>query len=145
MFGAFIAKRKVREEFSYFNSRDMRRFLEQWDEDAVFIYPGEVSASGVVTGKTAIQSWFSNLMNSGPSVHFTLKSIAVENILDVVGTNVICAEWDNAVTTRDHKEMTICGVSVIKTKKRKIVHVRDYVFDAEKLPVAWCETGGLAK
>lgn len=61
--------------------------------------PGEVSVSGTVTGKTAIQSWFRNLMNCGPSVHFTLQSVAVENILDFVGTNIVCAEWENAVTS----------------------------------------------
>lgn len=140
MIGSFIAKRKVREAFAYFNNRDMRRFFESWDEDAVFIYPGEVSVSGVVTGKTSIQSWFGNLMDCGPSVHFTLKNVAVENILDVVGTNVICAEWENAVTSRDKKKMTIYGVSVIRLRKGKIVHVRDYIFNAEELPDAWCET-----
>ena len=119
----------------------MQRFFESWDEDAVFIYPGEVSVSGTVTGKTAIQSWFKNLMNRGPSVHFTLQSVAVENILDVVGTNIICAEWENALTSRDENEMTVYGVSVIRLRKGKIVRVCDYIFNAEILPAAWCETG----
>lgn len=141
MIGSYIAKRKVREAFGYFNNRDIRKFLESWDEDAVFIYPGEVSVSGVVTGKTAIRSWFNNLINRGPAVHFTLKNIAVENILDVVGTNVVCAEWENAVTSRDKEEMIIYGVSVIRLTNRKIVHVRDYIFNTEELPVAWCEHG----
>lgn len=86
---------------------------------------GEVSVCGVVTGETSIRFWFANLMTSDPSVHFTLKSVAVENILDVVGTNVICAEWENAVTNRDKKVMTIHGVSVIRRKKKKIVYVHD--------------------
>jgi ketosteroid isomerase-like protein len=144
MIGSFIAKRKVREAFECFNNRDMHRFFELWDEDAVFIYPGEVSVSGVVTGKTAIQSWFNNLMDCGPSVHFTLKNVAVENILDIVGNNVICAEWENAVTSRDKKTLIIYGVSVIRLKNSKIVHIRDYIFNAEELPVAWCETASLA-
>lgn len=141
MIGSLIAKRKVRQAFDNFNNRDMQRFFESWDEDAVFIYPGEVSVSGTVTGKTAIQSWFRNLMNCGPSVHFTLQSIAVENILDVVGTNVVCVEWKNAVTSREENEMTVYGVSVIRLRKGKIVCVRDYIFNAEILPAAWCETG----
>jgi ketosteroid isomerase-like protein len=140
MIGALIAKRKVRAAFSYFNNRDIPRFLASWDEHAVFIYPGDVSASGIVTGKIDIESWFTHLMDAGPSVHFTLKSIAVENILDVVGTNVMCAEWENAVTNREGKKMVICGVSMIKLKRGKIIQVRDYIFNPEKLPLAWCET-----
>jgi len=141
MVGALVAKRKVRAAFSSFNDRDIPRFLASWDEDATFIYPGEVSVSGTVTGKTAIEAWFTHLMDSGPSVHFTLKILAVENVFDLVGTNVTCAEWENAVTNREGTKMVVCGVSVIRIKRGKITHVRDYIFDTDKLPLAWCEAG----
>ena len=141
MLGAFIAKKKVREAFSSFNDRDIPKFLESWADDAMFIYPGDVSASGTVKGKTAIEAWFTHLMDVGPSVHFTLKSITLENIFDVVGTNVMCAEWENLVTNRAGTKMVVHGVSVIKIKRGKITQVRDYIFDTGKLPLAWCETG----
>ena len=139
MFGALMAKRKVREVFRHFNNRDMQSFFKLWDDNAVFIYPGEVSASGVVEGKAAIEAWFDNLMNAGPFVHFTLKSIAVENPLDIAGSNVLSVEWENNVTTRDDKNILVHGVSVIRLAKGKVIRVRDYIFEAEKLPEAWCE------
>ncbi len=141
MVGALVAKRKVRAAFSSFNERDIPTFLASWDENATFIYPGDVSVSGTVTGRPAIEAWFTHLMDAGPFVHFTLKSISVENVFDVVGTNVTCAEWENAVTNREGTKMLVRGVSVIRIKRGKITHVRDYIFDTGKLPLAWCETG----
>jgi len=46
LIGALVAKRKVRAAFLSFNDRDIPTFLESWAEDANFVYPGGVSASG---------------------------------------------------------------------------------------------------
>jgi len=54
MLGALIAKQKVRSAFSYFNDRNMEKFLSFWADDALFIYPGDVSVSGTVKGRTVI-------------------------------------------------------------------------------------------
>lgn len=105
MLGAVIAKQKVRAAFSYFNDRDMEKFLSFWADDAMFTYPGEVSASGMVKGKIAIEGWFTHLMDAGPLIHFTLKSIALENIFDFAGTNVVSVEWENNVTNRAGTKM----------------------------------------
>jgi len=67
----------------------MEKFLSLWDDDAIFIYPGNVSASGINNGKGAVLTWFNNLLATGPSVHFSIKSICVSNIFDLIGTNVI--------------------------------------------------------
>jgi ketosteroid isomerase-like protein len=141
MLGALIAKKIVRSAFSYFNDRNMEKFLSLWDDNSIFIYPGKLSVSGTKKGKTAVSAWFSNLMDAGPSVHFSIKSICVENIFDLIGTNVITVEWDNSVTNRKGINILISGVSVIRIKKGKILKVCDYIFDPEKLPIAWCEEG----
>lgn len=73
MLGVIFAKRKVRSAFSYFNDRDMDKFLSMWDDDAIFTYPGNVSVSGMNEGKSAVSAWFQNLMDAGPSVHFSKK------------------------------------------------------------------------
>ena len=141
MLGALIAKQKVQSAFSYFNDRNMAKFLSIWDDNATFTYPGNISVSGTMKGKNAVSDWFNNLMNAGPSVHFTIKSICVENVFDIVGTNVIAVEWDNSVTNRKGKNLMVSGVSIIRIKKAKILNVRDYIFDLELLPIAWCEKG----
>lgn len=139
MLGALISKQKVRSAFSYFNDRNMDKFLSLWDDNAIFIYPGNVSVSGTNKGKGAVSAWFNNLMDAGPSVHFSIKSICVDNIFDLIGTNVITVEWDNSVTNRKGINILVSGVSVIRIKKGKILKVCDYIFDPEKLPIAWCE------
>ena len=139
MIGAFIAKQKVKSAFSYFNDGNMEKFLSLWSENATFTYPGNLSVSGTKEGKVAISNWFNNLMDAGPSVHFSLKSICVNNIFDMVGTNVIAVEWDNSVTNRKGLNMLVKGVSVVRIKFGKISEVCDYIFDLDKLPIAWCE------
>ncbi len=139
MLGAIFAKQKVRTAFSYFNDRNMDKFLSMWDDNAVFTYPGNVSVSGTNEGKRAVSAWFENLMNAGPSVHFAIKNICVSNIFDLIGTNVITVEWDNSVTNRKGNKMLVSGVSVVRIKKGKILEVCDYIFDPEKLRTAWCE------
>ncbi len=139
MLGALIAKQKVRSAFSYFNDRNMEKFLSLWSENATFTYPGNLSVSGTKVGKIAITDWFNNLMDAGPSVRFSLKSICVDNIFDIVGTNVVTAEWDNFTTNRNGIDYLVKGVSIIKIKMGKITEACDYIFDLESLPTVWCE------
>lgn len=80
-------------------------------------------------------------MDAGLSVHFSIKSICVENIFDIIGTNVITVEWDNFVTNRNGINLLVSGVSVIRVRKGRILKACDYIFDLEKLPIAWCEQG----
>jgi ketosteroid isomerase-like protein len=141
MSGALFAKQKVRSAFSYFNDRNMEKFLSLWDDNAIFTYPGNVSVSGTNKGKNAVSAWFDNLMDAGPSVHFSINSICVNNIFDLIGSNVITVEWDNSVTNRKGINMLVNGVSVIRIKKGRIRKVCDYIFDPEKLRIAWCEDG----
>ena len=137
--GPIIAKQKVREGFEYLNQRDIPKFLSLWDDGAIFIYPGNVRASGTMSGKQEVQKWFQHLMDEGPSVHFSIIRICVEDMADLTGANVIAVEWENTVTNRMGKSFLVHGVSVIKTKSGKITHVRDYISDAEKLSEVWDE------
>jgi ketosteroid isomerase-like protein len=139
MLGALFAKQIVRSAFSYFNDSNMEKFLSLWDDNATFTYPGNVSVSGTNEGKSAVSAWFNNLMDTGPSVNFSIKSICVNNIFDLIGSNIITVEWDNFVTNRKGTKILVSGVSVIRIKKGRIIKVCDYIFDPDKLRVAWCE------
>jgi ketosteroid isomerase-like protein len=55
MIGAFIAKKKVSSAFDALNRRDFSAFLSGWKDDCVFIYPGDISTSGKMEGKTSIE------------------------------------------------------------------------------------------
>ena len=55
--------------------------------------------SGTHVGKKEIKKWFQHLIKNGPKRTFYIKTIAVQNLYDVVGNNVVAVEWDNKVET----------------------------------------------
>ena len=138
MIGAIIAKMKVKSAFEALNQRDFPTFAATWRDDCVFIYPGDVKMSGRHEGKAAIEKWFKQFLDQFPKIHFTLRNICVDNILDFVGTNTVAVHWDVDLTNRDGKEIKNSGVTVINIKFGKALHVKDFFFDSnEVLKKAW--------
>jgi len=139
MIGAVIARKKVRASFECLNQRDLNTFLHNWAEDATFIYPGDLSVSGTMEGKSAIHEWFQKMMDQFPEINFTVKNVCVKNILAFSGTNVLAVEWDVALTNRNGTEFQNSGVTMITLKKGKAVEVRDYLHLSEASKQAWGE------
>jgi len=140
MIGALIAKSKVTSSYDLLNNRDINSFLANWSDDATFIYPGGTSAGGEFKGKEAIKEWFQKLLDQFPTFKNTPKNVCVKNVLDLVGTNVVTAEWDEDIITTDGTKVQLSGVTVITLKFGKATHVRDYIFNSdEELRQAWGE------
>lgn len=129
MIGAFIAKMKVRSAFEALNQRNFPAFSAAWSDDCVFIYPGDIEVSGKFEGKVAIEKWFKNFLEQFPKIKFTVKNICVDNVLDLVGTNVVAAHWDLDLTNRGGKEFQNSGVTVIEIKFGKALYVIDFLFN----------------
>ena len=140
MIGTIIAKKAVYNTYRYLNSRDLAAFLADWQEDATFTYPGNLSVSGEIKRKGAIIDWFTRFLDQFPKINIALKHVCLENPFDLSGTNVISAEYDNTVTNKDGHNFVYRGVSVITIKKGKTVSVRDYIFDLnDDFRSAWGE------
>jgi ketosteroid isomerase-like protein len=139
MIGALIAKSKVHNGFNLLNNRNVASFIANWTEDATFIYPGNISVSGEIKGKKAIEEWFGKMMAQFPQINFTVKHICVQNIFDVVGNNHIAVEWDIKLTNKDGKEIQNSGVTTLDIKMGKAVLVRDYMFNMEAVKEGWGE------
>ena len=140
MIGALIAKSKVTSSYDLLNNRDINSFLASWSDDATFIFPGGTSAGGEFKGKEAIKEWFQKLLDQFPTFKNTPKNVCVKNVLDLVGTNVVTAEWDEDMITTDGTKVQLSGVTVITLKFGKATHVRDYIFNSdEELRQAWSE------
>ena len=139
MIGAVIARKKVRASFECLNHRDLNTFLRTWAEDATFIYPGNLSVSGTMEGKSAIHEWFQKMLDQFPEINFTVKNVCVKNIFAFSGTNVLAAEWDVALTNRNGKDSQNSGITMITLKKGKAVEVRDYLHLGEASKQAWGE------
>jgi ketosteroid isomerase-like protein len=56
MIGAIIAKKAITASFDAMNRHNLSEFMSAWREDAVFIYPGDIHASGTFHRKDAIES-----------------------------------------------------------------------------------------
>jgi ketosteroid isomerase-like protein len=85
MIGALIAKAKITSSYDLLNNRDINRFLANWHDNAIWIYPGNISVSGEFRGKKAIEEWFQKMLNQFTSIKLTLKNVCVKNLLDFVG------------------------------------------------------------
>ena len=142
MIGAIIAKKKAHSGFASLNQRDLPTFLASWAENATFVYPGNLSVSGKTEGKKAIEEWFRKMMEQFPKVNFTLKNVFVQNIFDLIGTNVVAVEWDINLTNREGRDFQNSGVTIISIKNGKAISVSDYLFDAEAQKRAWGEEKG---
>jgi len=140
MIGALIIKRKVSSAFEALNRRDMSGFLSAWKDDALFVYHGNISASGEMEGRAAIENWFQRFLDQFPMVKFTLRNISVQSIFDFIGTNVVAAHWDVELTNRDGKEIQNSGVTIINIKRGKAFLVKDYLFNTgQEFREAWGE------
>ena len=140
MIGAWIAKRRSPVGYEAMNRHDLEAFLKNWVEEATFVYPGEVAASGTYSGKAAIRAWFQRFFEQFPIIRFTVKHVAVADLFDMVGNNVIATHWEVDVTNRDGFEGHNSGVSVVSLRRGKVVHAHDFIFDTgEVFQAAWGE------
>jgi ketosteroid isomerase-like protein len=76
MIGAIIGKRKVRSQYDYLNRHAIKAFMAGFAKDATFVYPGNVSASGEIKGKKAIEKWFHSIKDLPVSLKNTSSKVA---------------------------------------------------------------------
>jgi ketosteroid isomerase-like protein len=129
MIGALIARKAVAASLQAMNRRDMATFMSAWRDDGVFIYPGEISASGAFRGKAAVEGWFRNFFDQFPRIQFDIQDICVRNSFAFGGTNVVAAHWNIQLTNREGRAGQNSGVTVISIKGGKVFQVRDFIFD----------------
>jgi ketosteroid isomerase-like protein len=129
MIGAIIAKKAMVKAFQAMDSHDLKMFMSAWRDDAVFIYGGEIYASGTFEGKVAIESWFRKFFEQFPKIHFDIQDICVKNIFAVTGTNVVTVHWNIFLTNREGRVGQNSGVTVLNIESGKVARVKDFVFD----------------
>ncbi len=132
MIGAIIAKKSVRAGLEALNRRDVKSFMKSWAEDAVWMYPGNLSVSGSFRGKRAVWEWFENLMRQFPQLKFTVHSVSVSNVFDLAGNNTAAAHWDVALTNKDGHHLEYSGVTTLTIKKGKVAQGCDYLFAVDE-------------
>jgi ketosteroid isomerase-like protein len=140
MLGTVIAKAKVTASYAHLNNRDTKSFLAAWHEDATWLYPGTVSASGEFRGKAAIEEWFAKFLDQFPQLKVTPRSVCLESVFDLVGSNVVAVYWDEESTNKDGVHSRFSGVTLITLRFGKATRAQDFIFATdEELRKAWGE------
>jgi ketosteroid isomerase-like protein len=103
--------------------------MSAWRDDGVLIYPGEMWASGTFNGKPAVTEWCRKFFEQYPKIFFDVQQIAAKKIFALTGTNVFMVHWNIYLTNKIGREGQNSGVSVITLKGRKVIQVKDFVFD----------------
>jgi len=129
MIGALVAKKAIADAFNAMNRHDLPAFMSAWRDDGVFIYPGEIHASGTFKGKSAVEGWFRNFFDQFPKIQFDVQDICVRNIFAFTGTNVIAVHWNIQLTNREGRIGQNSGISLISIKSGKVVLTKDFIFD----------------
>ena len=129
MIGAILAKRGVAGGYDAMNRRDLPAMMADWHEDAKFIYPGDVPASGTFKGKSVIEAWFRRYFEQFQDVNFEVLDICVRDIFDLIGNNVIIGHWNVQVTSQEGQTGGWSGVSIFTLQRGKVIDLKDIIFD----------------
>ncbi len=144
MIGALIAQRAARAVFDAMNHRDLNRVMHGVADDAVLEIPGHSPASGRFEGRPQIEAWFRRWWDEASFLQFTVRHVAVTNVLAVGGTNVLLVEWDAVERNREGRSYRFNGISRLSVKAGKVVQVREYFFDPDLLTEFWAGVSGPA-
>lgn len=139
MLGAMLIQRKAQAGFEQLNRRDLPSYLRDWEEEAVFIYPGNISVSGEQHGKAKVEKWWLHFFDHFPSSRFTSRGIYLKRPLSLWPSNELMVHWEVQVANRQGREFRNSGVSFVQVVNGKIIYFKDYIFDLETLVEAWRE------
>jgi ketosteroid isomerase-like protein len=140
MIGALLAKRMVPAAFEATNRHDIEAVLKDYSEDIILVYPGDVSASGTYRGKDEVRAFLQRWFEQFRSVRFTIKSVGVSNLFDMIGNNVVAIEHEVDVVNRDGLEFQNSGVTIATVRRGKAVYTQGYFSDTgENLRAIWGE------
>lgn len=137
MIGAFLAKKAARDAFAAMNRHDLDAFMAGWGRNAVFEFPGSSVLAGRYQGTAEIRAWFQRWWDRFPTTRFTLRSVSVDQIMALGGTNTIHVEWDLDETDHDGRNFHVSGVTALRARAGKVDEVRDYIFNPEVIAEAW--------
>lgn len=129
MIGAIIAKQKTREKFAARNRGDIDTFLDNWAEDATFIFPGQSEMSGTFHGMSEIRPWFKQFRQQFPQVNFEIKQIFVGRIWAIGATNELAVQWNTTLWNQDNQKMQGQGVTIVHLQKGQLVLAHEFIFD----------------
>lgn len=136
MLGTLIVKNTVRARFAAIERGDLEAVVSVFGDDAALLYP----THGTIQGKNAIRAFYRHFLETFPKVDVTVHHIGVENLFDLVGTNVVTAQWDIATTNRGGTTFRQTGIQLIEMTRARVTRMQYFFWDTENLRHAWKES-----
>ena len=133
MIGAIMLKVALRGAMNDLNNRRKEKIIASFADDAVIIYPGKMSVSGMRKGKAAIKEFFDKYFDQFPEEHCVAKETYIKNILALGLSNTIAIRFHKKVKTKTGQTFENMGISVLTIRWGKVVEMQDFYFDVEKL------------
>ena len=133
MIGAIILKVALRGAMNDLNKRQKEKIIASFADDAVIIYPGKMSVSGVRKGMAAIKEFFDKYFDQFPEEYCVAKETYIKNILALGLSNTIAIRFQKKVKNKAGQTFENMGISVLTIRWGKVVEMQDFYFDVEKL------------
>ncbi len=142
MIGTLLGRKALAGAFDALNRHDLPAFMAAWRDDGVFVYPGDIPASGTFRGRSEVEGWFRRFLEQFPEIRFELHDLCAKRIFDFVGSNVIAAHWTIHLVNREGRVGENSGVTVVTAERGKVVSAKDYIFDlGEEFHRNWSASG----
>ena len=116
--------------------RNVDDLVSVFAEDGTLIYP----TRGEIKGKTAIREFFNHFLETFPEIDLVLVNIGVENLFDLIGTNVITTHFFITTTNRKGATFKQEVMQLIKIRRGKLKLVHYFFNDTDNLRRAWRES-----
>lgn len=121
MIGAILAQRAARGGADGVNSRDLKKMVKDYAEDATYTFPGHLPISGVHRGKDAIGDFFTQMLEHLPDINIAIADVFVSDICAMGPTNTVAIEYDVDYTSGEGKKLHNSGVTAVRVRRGKIV------------------------
>lgn len=139
MFGTLMVRYKVPQVFECLNRRDVEGFLQNWTDDGVFYYPGDLPISGEVRGKETIGRWFTNVFEQFPEIRFIVRDLYIRDGFSFTGNNSVAVRLDVEGRNRHGREYKVHYMTLIHLRGGKAYRAQDFPFNYEAIKEAWRE------
>jgi uncharacterized protein (TIGR02246 family) len=136
MIGALVAKSRVRSGFAAIMRGDLDEFVSIFTEDGVVNYP----TKGDIRGRAAIREFYAHFLQVFPKVDAVVRDVGVQNLFDLVGTNVVFTHFSVSTTNRHGVTYTQEGMQLIRITRGKLTLLHYVFFDMDSLRRAWEES-----
>jgi uncharacterized protein (TIGR02246 family) len=130
---------RVRAGFSALERRDLDAFVSSFADDAVVIYP----TVGAIRGRAAIREFYSHFLQTFPKVEAVVHDVGVQNIFDVVGTNVVFSHFEISTTNRRGVTFKQEALQLIRIKRGKMTLLHFVFLDVDADRRVWKESENL--